>query len=267
MRPDVYRSPKPEERELAKKSAELVRLQAELVQRELDLATLQAELHAFERRYLRIVGIRYAELDEIEAQIAEASAEASPNSSEVQARASQSRAQANESARVAKIVEAQRRRDTFIPSDSLKKVYREVAKCIHPDLATDENDRVRRQHFMAEANQAYEDGDESRLREILREWDSSPEAIKGDGVGAELVRVIRKIAQIESRLQAIEPIVAQLRSSDLFQLKAEVDRAEAEGRDLLAEMASRLDQQIADQRRHLASLQQEKLHHGRRSRA
>ena len=62
----------PEEQELSRKLAELATLEATLAQRELDLATLQAELHAFERRYLRTAGARYAELDEIEAQIAEA---------------------------------------------------------------------------------------------------------------------------------------------------------------------------------------------------
>jgi hypothetical protein len=47
---------------------------------------------------------------------------------------------------------------------------------------------------MAEANRAYEEGDEERLRVILQEWEGSPESVKGDGPGAELVRVIRKIA-------------------------------------------------------------------------
>ncbi|MEK7760894.1 MAG: molecular chaperone DnaJ [Nitrospirota bacterium] len=263
---DLVRAQTPEEKELVRKLAELTVLQGELAQRELDLATLQAELHAFERMYLHIVGIRYAELDEIEAQIVEALAEASPKNSEEQNRASQARAQANESAQASKIAQEPGRRDEFRPSDKLKKLYREVAKCIHPDLATDENDHARRQHFMAEANQAYEDGDEARLREILCEWESSPEAVKGDGVGAELIRVIRKIAQIESRLQAIESIIAQLRSSDLFRLKVEVERTEAEGRDLLAEMAIRLDQKIADVRRHLASLQQENRNRERQSR-
>ena len=233
-------------------------LESELAQRELDLATLQAELHAFERRYLRIVGIRYAELDEIDAQIAGALAEASPKNSEAQERAFQARTQANESAQASKIAQQPGRRDKFTPSDALKKLYREVAKCIHPDLAIDENDRVRRQRFMAEANQAYEDGDEARLREILCEWESSPESVEGDGVGAELVRVIRKIAQIERRLQAIESIIAQLRSSDLYRLKVEDERAEVRGLDLLNEMASRLDQHITDARKHLASLKQGK---------
>ena len=254
MNIDLIRAQTPEEKELVRKLAELTVLQGELAQRELDLATLQAELHAFERMYLCIVGIRYAELDEIEAQIAEALAKAAPKNSEEQNRASQARSQAIQSAQASKIGQEPGHRGKFTPSDSLKSLYREVAKCIHPDLATDENDRARRQHFMAQANQAYEDGNDTRLREILREWESSPEAVKGDGVGAELIRVIRKIAQIESRLQAIESIIAQLRSSDLFRLKVEVERTEAEGRDLLAEMASRLDQQIADRRGHLTSL-------------
>lgn len=61
----------PEEQELEKKLAELAALEAELAQRELDLATFQAELRAFEREYLQVVGIRYTELDQIEARIAE----------------------------------------------------------------------------------------------------------------------------------------------------------------------------------------------------
>jgi hypothetical protein len=42
----------------------------------------------------------------------------------------------------------------FRPSDSLKKLYREVAKRIHPDLVTDETEKKRRQQLMIEANQA-----------------------------------------------------------------------------------------------------------------
>ena len=255
MSTDLIRTQTPEEKEFAKKLAELSVLEVELTQRELDLATLQAELHAFERRYLRIVGVRYADLDELEAQIAEAQARLSPQNNQPQQRASQARAQANESAQASKTAQDPGRKDKFTPSDALKALYREVAKCVHPDLATDENDRVRRQRFMAEGNQAYENGDEARLREILREWESSPESVKGDGVGAELIRIIRKIAQIVRRSQTIEDTIARLQTSDLCRLKLEVEKGETEGRDLLAEMATRLDRQIVDARKHLASLQ------------
>ena len=252
----------PEERELSQKREELSNLQTLLAQRELDLTTLQAELHAFERHYFRVVGVRYAELDEVEAQIADLLSRSSPEDQERGMRASEARGRANESKHESKMVqETAGQEEKFKPSDILKKLYRDVAKSIHPDLATDDDDRARRQRFMTEANQAYEQGNEIRLREILREWESRPDAIKGDGVAAELVRVIRKIAQVQDRLKTIEANIDNLQSSDLYQLMNEVEGAEVEGRDLLAEMASRLDRQIADVRKRLAGLTTEQSDH------
>lgn len=244
MRNKIMRCQTPEERELSRKLSELAGLEEELAQRELDLATLQAESNAFEARYLRIVGVRYAELDDIEAQIAEAQRELNPNDSKAQEQAAQARAQAWESAQAAGATQEQAQ-EKFKPSESLKKLYREIAKRIHPDLALDEEARARREQLMAEANSAYEEGDEAKLQAILNEWESSPESVKGEGVAAELVRVIRKIAQVKERLRVIETEIDQLEKTDLYKLKTEVEKAEDEGRDLLAEMASRVDEQIA----------------------
>ncbi len=185
----------PEEQELEKKQCEVSVLETQLAERELELATIQAELHAFEGEYLRVVGSRYTELDRIEAQIAEYMA----------------------------YLESSR---DFKPSESLKKLYREVAKRIHPDLATDEEERQRRQHLMAEANQAYEDGDEQRLRAILHGWESSPELVKGEGVAAELIRTIRKIVQSQERLKTIQQEIEALEQTELYQLKTKVIKAQ-----------------------------------------
>lgn len=57
---------------------------------------------------------------------------------------------------------------------------------------------------MAEVNKAYQDGDEETLQRIFQEWESSPESIIGEGIGNELIRIIRKIAQIKERLTVIE---------------------------------------------------------------
>jgi hypothetical protein len=89
-------------------------------------------------------------------------------------------------------------------------LYREIAKRIHPDLATEDDERAKRNQLMAEVNRAYEDGDESRLRAILNEWETGPDAVTGDGVGAELIRTIRKIHQVERRLAAIENEIVRL---------------------------------------------------------
>jgi len=259
MRTDITRTQTPEERELSRKLYDLSELEAELAQRELDLATLQAQLHTFEAKYISIVGVCYAELDEIEAQIAEAEARLKPKDNKTQEQAAQARAQAQESAQSARIAQ-EPREEKFEPSENLKKLYREVAKRIHPDLAIDEKEHTRRQQLMADANHAYEEGDEAKLRAILAEWESSPESVKGEGTAAELVRVIRKIAQVEKRLRVIETEITHLEESDLYQLKTEVEAAENEGRDLLAEMASRVKEMIALASERLARINGRRVH-------
>ena len=199
MRTDITRRQTPEERELSRKLHEFSEIETELTQRELNLATVQAELHTFEARYIRIVGVCYAELDELEAQIAEAEVRLKPKNNKIQEEAAQARAHAQESAQAAGIAQ-EPREEKFSSSESLKRLYRDVTKCIHPDLATDEKERSRRQQLMTDANRAYEEGDEAKLRAILAEWESSPESVAGEGTAAELVRVIRKIAQVEKRL-------------------------------------------------------------------
>ena len=59
----------PEEIELEKKRTELSVLEDDLALKELDLTTLQVSLEDLRRRYLRIVGVKLAKLDGIEAQI------------------------------------------------------------------------------------------------------------------------------------------------------------------------------------------------------
>ena len=83
-----------------------------------------------------------------------------------------------------------------MPSEGLKKLYREVAKQIHPDLSGDEEDKNRREKLMTEANLAFENGNDEKLRQILRECESSPESVKGQGIAAELIRTIRKCTRI-----------------------------------------------------------------------
>ncbi|HTZ99938.1 MAG TPA: hypothetical protein VMB02_06375, partial [Candidatus Aquilonibacter sp.] len=71
VKPPEKPAEKPEDQELARKREEQAVLEAELADRELRAANMNAELFAFERQYLHYVGSRYAELDELKAQIAE----------------------------------------------------------------------------------------------------------------------------------------------------------------------------------------------------
>ena len=244
----------PEEKELLHKRDQLSTLEDELSQRELDLATIKADLLVFEGRYLRIVGVKYAELDEIKAQIAEIMAQRNPVDKDAQEKATEARSQAEESARATESRQDEKQQNHFEPSDDLKKLYREAAKAVHPDLATDEKARIARQAMMIEVNLAYEKGDTERLRSILHQWENSPDSVEGEGTGAELIRIIRKIAQVEERLSAIDIAIAGLESSDLWLLREKVEDAEKEGRDMLAEMAISIESQIVEAKNRLEDL-------------
>jgi hypothetical protein len=248
------RSLTPEQRELEQKAAELVELETLLAQAELELATLQAALHAFEAIYVRIVGTVYSELDEIEARIAEAEAQRNTDDPQLREVAEEARAKATESADATGAALQRKQEVDFAPAEELKKLYREIAKRIHPDLTTDEKERVRRNRIMMEANRAYEDSDEAKLRAILEEWQASPESVEGEGVAAELVRTIRKIYQVQRRLTDIAAETKQLTSSDLYDLKLRVDLARSNGQDVLAQMAAQVKAQIRLARIRLAEL-------------
>jgi len=125
----------------------------------------------------------------------------------------------------------------FKPSENLKKLYREAAKLVHPDLTTNEKEQNRRHHIMADINQAYQNGDEEKLVQILHNWECSPESVEGEGVEAELIRVIRKINLATTRLEEIREQIEAIKNTELYLLRAKMLLANENGRDILAEMA------------------------------
>lgn len=248
---------RPEEEELARLETRLAELKEQLADRELELATSRRRLLDFQLRYMAIVGKRLAELDRLEAQIAalEAARDPSPEA-EQEARASAARARQSSEALgddPDALGQAAAEPQPEI-SEDLKKLYRQVAKAVHPDLAADDDDRALRGQLMAEANAAYQAGDVERLRAILEDWHSRPEAVSGDGVGAELVRVIRSIAAVETRLAELADEIVSCAEGSLADLNSDFLKAQEEGRDLLQEMADKLDQRIEAARGRLAEL-------------
>lgn len=251
----VIPTKKPEEQELEKKLAELESLKLKLVHKELELSTLQAELHSFELKYLKIVGVKIARLDDINAQIAEVFAKIQTNNETASNEARQSRAQANASAESVKEAQAiQDSQTKFSSSENLKSLFREAAKRIHPDFAVDENDRIRRTKLMAEVNEAYKAGDEKKLRQILREWEDSPESVIGNDVGAKLIRTIRQLANIQERISNLEEVIKQFTETSIYQLKTKVESLNKEVNVALEEMASSLNEQINEQQKRLEKL-------------
>jgi hypothetical protein len=232
---------KPEEEEILRKREELAAIRATLAELELELVDLRSQLAAFEGRYLRQVGALYAELDEWKARISESRARLDPSAA-AKEQAQQAREQARQTHEEAH-GKASETRD-FKPSPDLKRLYREVARRIHPDLAKDSGDLERRTRFMAEANRAYEAGDAEALQRILDEYQDGADAVEGEGIGAELIRIIRQISMAKARAEAIERELATLRQSEIAKLKKQAEEREQVGGDLLAELAATVHEQI-----------------------
>jgi len=131
-----------------------------------------------------------------------------------------------------------------LTSDAVRKLFRDVAKAIHPDLARDEAARDRRHTLMIEANRAYASGDEEQLRIILQAWENSPEAVVGSDPEAMRVRLMRRIGQIEEEIDMLGGDLIELQDSPLGKLKAMVDEAAAQGKDLVRDMIGRLKRDI-----------------------
>lgn len=248
----------PEEEELQRKLEALESVEQTLADREMDLRALEVRVLGFERIYMEQVGTLYARLDEAMAEAARWRALAAPDDAAAQQEAETARQQAEISIRAIKDAEEDTSPHGSLPTEEIKKLYREIAKLIHPDLTLEDAERARRTELMAEANLAFRDGHVDKLQRILHEWKSSPETVRGKDAVSELVRTIRKVAQAERRLRAIEEDLAWLQESELHRLQQLVERAEGEGRDLLMEMATHLTGQITEAETVLATLHKKK---------
>lgn len=144
------------------------------------------------------------------------------------------------------------------PSDDLKRMFRDVARAVHPDRGTeqhvDERTRYRRHSLMAEANRAYAERDTDRLRLILRAWELDPDAVTADDPDAERTRLQRRAANLGSRLVEIEAEFADLRRSAIARLKMKIDDAREQGWDLFAEMMRQVRREIATAQAKLARM-------------
>ena len=261
---NVPHRPSPEEIYLDKKRAELAALESQLTEKELELHTMRGGLLAFERQYDEVVKSRYDQLDELKIKIAELAPARSEREEPAQHQAD-GKAQAKGQPRPVrrpppakpkdKATEEKKPAD-FNPAESLKRLYRDVAKTIHPDLADNDANRAHRHQFMVRANEAYEAGDEKRLLAVFQEWEEAPESVKGEGAAAELVRVIRKIARCEQRIVTIAMEEQEIQTSGLFGMKMMAEEASQFERDLLGEMTGRLDAEIEAAKAYLAMLEQ-----------
>ena len=209
-------------------------LETSLGERLAELDTAKTSLERFRIRYTQEVGLLHDELDRLELAIAEAElGELSKKLEETDASGGPGPADAPSDPPPARFT-----------SDAVRKLFRDVAKAIHPDLASDDVARDRRHALMIEANRAYARGDEEQLRWILQAWARSPESVQGSDPEAARQRLVRRVAQLEEELERLTTDLDALKATSLWELKTMVDQAAVRGRDLVRDMVSRLKRDI-----------------------
>jgi hypothetical protein len=259
----------PEEEEAEAKEAERGRLEDELASIEEEAATLQRDLKQFEAEYLAAVGPLYVRLDRWKLRCDEVrwsvdrlrqmqtshQNQPEPDVWE-QARAEAFRPQW-EQQRTEEQAETDRPAYTPPPELSedeeaeLKRLYRTLAKRFHPDLVSTAEAKAARQKVMAAINEAYQQKDLARLRELELNPDVADQI--SEDIGAKLIRLIREIAQLRRQLEDAHTELDALRSSELGQLWQQLSAANT-SKERLAQMRRVIESQIQEVKREWAQL-------------
>lgn len=248
---------------------ELEMLAQELAELELEFATVQTALASFTRRYHQQVGQRLMEYDQMQARITRHLSSLTPGNRQQQRAAAEAAAQAEqsrqESRRFAEAAAETEIERPFAPSQDLRKLFRQLAQKIHPDRASDEEDRAWRTELMSEANRAYREGDVMALHDILAQWQAggaAQAAERPEGThssrqaqrSSTSAQLHAQISRLQTRIQDISRQLNQLLASRLYELYAAAQLAEQQGRDLLREMRDQLELQISVAEQQLCEL-------------
>jgi hypothetical protein len=260
MPAEIILQPSPNIDGLAEKRERLAAVRATLAEREADIALIRGQLKVFEVRYLQRVGVLYAELDEIAARITEREVDLYDSDS-ARRRAQEARQRAQETHEAA--FGADREPEEFDPSPSLKTLFREVAKRVHPDFASDEAEQKHFTLLMTRANHAYSCGDAETLQRLLDDHLEVNASVADEGDGLALLRLVRQIQHVERDIAALDREQQTLLGSEIGQLYTDAEAASHEDRDLLAELGASLRERIADAQYRLEFVDRQVSAHGR----
>ncbi|MBC2905581.1 hypothetical protein [Streptomyces cupreus] len=261
--PDEETAPRPEERlERAVRAAEQA-----LIEYEIAVETFRVEVENFSRLHHQKLGPMYARLDELEAQIAEARAARSGDPEDVR-KAQEARARVMPMPGVEELFhgwmdgeglfpeasamltdQPVRPPQRVRPSEEARKLYRELARKAHPDLAQEDEERARREEFITRVNAAYARGDEALLRELAEEWAAGPAPKDRQPSPAE--ELYARLEWLSQRKELLTLVVRELEESAIgSMLKLAPDDPDK----LLEEIAEQLLADVSAREAELAEL-------------
>ncbi|RSS84476.1 hypothetical protein [Streptomyces sp. WAC06614] len=136
------------------------------------------------------------------------------------------------------------------PSDEVRKLYRDLVRRAHPDLARDEAERGRRDAFIARANEAYARGDEQQLRALAEEWAAGPLPEAAGPTGSE--ELYARLEWLSRRKELLALVARELEESAIGSM---LRMAPDDPDRLLDEIAEQLLAQVAQREAELAQAQ------------
>ncbi|HEY6081079.1 MAG TPA: hypothetical protein VIW29_19825 [Polyangiaceae bacterium] len=122
---------------------------------------------------------------------------------------------------------------------SLRDIFRNLARAIHPDQARQEDERARRTEVMKQVTRAYEDGDLARLIELEAAWQSERSLAEGgdpemrcrelERLNRELLDQLRDVTrELRDAKRDLRDAALSHPSQELFELASfELDELEA----------------------------------------
>ncbi|MFI7014481.1 hypothetical protein [Streptomyces sp. NPDC050164] len=237
-----------------------------LIEYEIAVETFRVEVENFSRLHEQKLGPVYARLEELDARILEARA-ARSGDPEDRRRAEEARARLAPIPGVEELLhgwmddsglfpeaaamltdQAVRPPQRVRPSEEARKLYRELARKAHPDLAQEEKERERREEFITRVNAAYARGDEAELRELAEEWAKGPELKRGPSRAEELYARLEWLAQRKELLALLAKELEESAIGHMLQLAPD----DPDG--LLDEIGQQLLTQVTERERELAAL-------------
>jgi hypothetical protein len=237
-----------------------------LIEYEIAVETFRVEVENFSRLHEQKLGPLYARLEELDARILQARA-ARSGDPEDHRRAEEARARLAPIPGVEELLhgwmddsglfpeavamltdQAVRPPQRVRPSEEARKLYRDLARKAHPDLAQEEKERQRREEFITRVNAAYARGDEAELRELAEEWAKGPELKLGPSRAEELYARLEWLAQRKELLALLAKELEDSAIGHMLQLAPDdPDR-------LLDEIGQQLLTQVGERETELAAL-------------
>lgn len=238
--------------EAARRRRQLEELQRFLSSLETEYSQLERQVLAFQSRYGQRLGALWVEVESLQGQLLAAL--------ELLARSSgaplpplppQRRLTALPQLPAGPVWPEAPAEEQALVAPTLKELHRRAAMRLHPDRASGEADRTRREALMRDANLAYADQDRATLEGLLIAAGESPQRLGGFDVHAHW-RWLERCEQLaQGRLRVLRAHLVLLRQHPSTVLAEHVERGEQRGLDALAVMETRLRAQAQELRQQL----------------